>query len=211
MFSWREVVEFSQPLAVPAGSEGPNDAIIIHRPMVTLPVIVFDREAKSRRVVPMRWGFPHRHNPKRPDPIHARAETIDEKPTFKNAFVDGQRGIVIMRTFNEGMELPNGKTEQWTIDPGDGVPRGFAFLWRRFDLMGLPEPLVACVMVTVPASELISPITDRMPAILEPEDWTVWLGERPMPLDDVKATLKTMEDVNWKMAPEPKPAKPTKP
>ena len=97
---------------------------------------------------------------------------IDEKPTFADAFREGQRGIVVMHTFNEGLELPNGKTEQWTIDPGDGIPRGFAFLWRRFDLPGMPLPLYACVMVTVTASKLIMPITNRMPAILEDEDWS---------------------------------------
>ena len=66
------------------------------------------------------------------------------------------------------------------------------------------EPLLACVMVTVPASGLISPITDRMPAILEDADWSTWLGEIPASPDAVKAVLKTMEGVNWKMEKEPK-------
>jgi putative SOS response-associated peptidase YedK len=110
-----------------------------------------------------------------------------------------------MRTFNEGKELPNGKTEQWTVNPGDGVPRGFTFLWRRFDLASVPVPLLACVMVTVPPSKLVAQITDRMPAILEDADWSTWLGENDASPADTKATLKTMEGVNWAMAPEPKP------
>jgi hypothetical protein len=102
------------------------------------------------------------------------------------------------------------KTVQWTIDPKDGIPRGFAFLWRRFDIPGLPAPMLACVMATVPASRLIAPITDRMPAILEDNDWRRWLGEEPAELSQVKAVLNTMEGVNWRMAnepPNPKPAK----
>jgi putative SOS response-associated peptidase YedK len=201
--SWREVHDFSQPLTVGGGEPD----IITFRPMTALPVIVFDREAGCRRVVPMRWGFPHRADWHRPDPIHARSETIDERPTFRDAFLAGQRGIVVMRTFNEGKELPNGKTEQWTINPGDGVPRGFAFLWRRFDIEGLPAPLLACVMVTVPPSNLVSQITDRMPAILEDGDWSTWLCEFDATPAEAKATLKTMEGVNWTMAPEPKVAK----
>ena len=173
MYSWRQVHEFSQPLTVPA-----DDDVVTYRPMTNLPVIVYDKETGTRRVVPMRWGFPHRSNPNRPDPIHVRSETIDEKPTFKDAFLNGQRGIVVMQTFNEGKELPNGKTEQWTINPGDGIPRGFAFLWRRFDIAGLPTPMLACVMATVPPNKLIAEITDRMPAILEPEDWAKWLGKK---------------------------------
>jgi putative SOS response-associated peptidase YedK len=109
-----------------------------------------------------------------------------------------------MRTFNEGKELPNGKTEQWTIDPGDGVPRGFAFLWRRFDIEGLPAPLLCCVMVTVPPSKLVAQITDRMPAILEGQDWATWLGEGDASSAAAKATLRTMEGVNWQMQQEPK-------
>lgn len=212
MASWRKVWDFSQPLTSGAG-DGPREEIVTYRPMSALPVIVFDRDAGQRRVVPMRWGFPHRNNPMRPDPIHARSETIDEKAAFRGAFLNGQRGIVVMRTFNEGEDVGS-RTVQWTIDPGDGIPRGFAFLWRRFELPNAPAPVFACVMVTVPASRLISPITDRMPAILEDADWPTWLGENPASPDAIKAVLNTMEGVNWKMETEPKkpkgapPAKP---
>src|ERR1043165_4679577 len=208
MSSWRQVHAFSQPLGREASND--DDRVVIYRPMDPMPVIIWDQAEQRRRIVPMRWGFPHRSNPMRPDPIHVRSETIDEKPTFAQAFHERQRGIVVMRTFNEGLELPSGKTEQWTIDPGDGVPRGFAFLWRRFDVAGMPMPLYACVMVTVPASRLIAPITDRMPAILEDADWSTWLGETSAQPADAKAVLKTMEGVNWTMAKEVRPPKPMK-
>lgn len=203
MASWRKVHEFSQPL-----TDDATDEIVTYRPMTNLPVIIFDRTIGRRVVVPMRWGFPHRSDFRRPDPIHVRSETIDEKPTFKDAFMNGQRGIVVMQTFNEGKELPNGQCEQWTVNPGDGIPRGFAFLWRRFEIKDLPAPLLCCVMATVPPNELIAEITDRMPAILEPEDWLTWLGENGASPAQAKAVLKTMEGVSWQMAPEPKKAKP---
>lgn len=199
MYSWRQVHAFSQPLTV-----SPGDDVVTYRPMSNLPVIVFDKKTGTRRIVPMRWGFPHRSNPNRPDPIHVRSETIDQKPTFKDAFLNGQRGIVVMQTFNEGKELPSGKTEQWTINPGDGIPRGFAFLWRRYEIAGLPAPLFACVMATVPPNKLIAEITDRMPAILEAEDWAKWLGEENASPADAKAVLKTME--GWQMAKEERAA-----
>jgi putative SOS response-associated peptidase YedK len=69
-------------------------------------------------------------------------------------------------------------------------------------------------MATVPANALISPITDRMPAIMEAEDWATWLGERPTTPDEAKAVLKTMEGVRWQMTkepPKPKASKATKP
>jgi hypothetical protein len=36
-----------------------------------------------------------------------------------------------------------------SIDPKDGQPRGFAFVWRRFEISDLPAPMLACVMATV--------------------------------------------------------------
>ncbi len=174
--------------------------------MTMLTVIVYDRDAQRRRVVPMRWGFPDWKNPRLPKPIHARAETIDSLDMFRDAFVHGQRGIVVFQTFNEGKEITPKKTEQWTIDPGDGTPRGFAFLWRRFHPKDFPAPMLACVMVTVPASPLIAPITDRMPAVLEQDDWEIWLGEQGADPAVVKSVLKPLHDARWTMKRERKPS-----
>jgi putative SOS response-associated peptidase YedK len=108
--------------------------------------IVWDAEAGKRRVVPMRWGFPDPKDWRRPRPIHARAETVEIKEPFRKPFHDGQRGIVLFRTFNEGEEVfkPSGRpeTRQWTIDPQDDRPRGFAFVWRRYSIEGQPAPLL---------------------------------------------------------------------
>ena len=148
--SWGEVVAFSQPLAESGGGEGPggddgsNDEIVTYRVGGLLPVIVWDAETRARRVVRIRWGFPDPRDWRRPRPIHARSETIDGKEPFRTPFHAGQRGIVIFRTFNEGEEVvkPSGRTEtrQWTVDPKDGQPRGFAFVWRRFEISDLPPP-----------------------------------------------------------------------
>ncbi|CAN5768362.1 hypothetical protein BH11PSE3_BH11PSE3_10520 [soil metagenome] len=216
--SWSEVVAFSQPLAEQGGDaapgEGSNDEIVTFRVGTLLPVIVWDAPAGRRRVVKMRWGFPDPRDWRRPRPIHGRSETIDSKEPFRQPFREGQRGIVVFRTFNEGEEVtkPSGKTEtrQWTIDPRDGQPRGFAFVWQRFALDELPIPMLACVMVTVPANDLIrrtvkSLETDpRMPAILDDDAWAAWLGEDSPSPDSAKALLRTMEGVNWQSALEPK-------
>jgi putative SOS response-associated peptidase YedK len=218
--SWSEVVTFSQPLTESGGGEGQggdeagNDEIVTYRVGGPLPVIVWDAEQRRRRVVRMRWGFPDPRDWRRPRPIHARSETIDGKEPFRTPFQAGQRGIVVFRTFNEGEEVvkPSGRTEtrQWTVDPQDGQPRGFAFVWRRFEISDLPAPLLACAMATVPANELIrrtikSQEDDpRMPAILDDDAWSTWLGEDDATPAAAKAMLRTMEGVNWQAAPEPK-------
>ncbi|WP_425067066.1 SOS response-associated peptidase family protein [Reyranella sp.] len=230
--SWREVVSFSQPLTQSAGGEagegdgfevdGDDDPLVTYRVGAAVPVIVWDAEAGRRRVVPMRWGFPDPTDWRRPRPIHARSETIDGKEPFRTPFQAGQRGIVVFRTFNEGEAVvkPSGRTEtrQWTIDPRDGRPRGFAFVWRRYQIEGQPAPLLFCVMATVPANDLIRRTIKsgeddpRMPAILEDGVWATWLGEDGAPPASAKALLRTMQGVNWTSAPEPKaPRKPAPP
>lgn len=221
--SWGDVVAFSQPLTSDggegSGGEGDGgDQIVTFRVGSMLPVIVWDGALQKRVIVKMRWGFPDRIDWKRPKPIHARAETIDVRPQFRKAFKDGQRGIVAVKTFNEGEEVPTKtggtKTRQWTIDPRPPKARGFAFLWDTFPIPHFEEALTACVMVTVPANQLVRDNIKslepdpRMPAILEDDAWPAWLGETWAPPEEVKALLKTMEGVNWLAAPEPQKPRP---
>ena len=203
MASWGEVVAFSQPLTREEVKESDNDRVLTFRVMDNLPVITWDKDAQQRRVVSMRWGWPAQKNWKTPKNIHARGETIDTTPTFAPAFRGGQRGIVIVRTFNEAPDIP-GPSLQHTITPGEVGALGIAFLWNQFDFADLPGTLRACVMITVPANALISALpTDRMPAILDDRGWEMWLHGTP---DEAKACLKTVEGVRWTMAKEEKAA-----
>jgi putative SOS response-associated peptidase YedK len=161
--------------------------------------IVRLNEAGEREVASMRWGFAGKTdvNPSRPKHMHARSETIDRLPTFANAFMRG-RGILLVHTFNEGEELANGKTKQWVIAPNDKKPIAIAVICEKWT--NGPETLDTFIQVTTPANTLISKITDRMPAILQPEDWATWLGESGASLADVKAVLHAFEDGgNWTM------------
>jgi putative SOS response-associated peptidase YedK len=210
MASWAEVVAFSQPLT--SDRAGANDEPVTLKVMSPLNVIVWDAQEGRRKVVKMRWGFPHPKNWKVPQPIHARSETMDELKTFKRPFLTGQRGIVLMRTFNEGKQVAPTKTEQWTIDPIPEYMTGAAFIFDRFSPPDLPAPFLACVLVTVPANALIETLTtahaasDRMPAFLAPGDWVTWLGENGNDPAAAKAACKTTEGVRWTMTKEERAA-----
>jgi putative SOS response-associated peptidase YedK len=213
MASWEGVVDFSDAFTRTAGSGADaNDREVGFRVMSQLNIVIWDAEAKKRRVVPMRWGFPRRGNWKSPDPIHARSETIDSKPTFANAFRNAQRGILIVKTFNEGKQVSKTVTEQYTITLGDEPAGAIAMLYERFTISELPAPLLACVMVTVPANALIRTLTtehaesDRMPAFLAKDDWATWLGETDASPDDAKACLRTVEGIHWRMSKEERAA-----
>ena len=191
---WRDVTALLQPaigssgVAVEDAGDRSSDAVVTFLIGGPLPIIIWDPEKKTRRVVHMRWGTPDSHDWRRPRLIHGRAETIEAKEPFRTPFHAGQRGIVVCRTFNEGVKvMPSGKTETRTTIPREAQPRGFAFVWRQFDVAGQPIPLQACVMVTAPANELLRRTLKarekepRMPAILEDEAWSTWLGEDNAP------------------------------
>jgi putative SOS response-associated peptidase YedK len=192
--SWSETGAFTSGDAAETGYRGAEDFEVTFRVMGLVPLLVWDAERRERRVIAARWGFPHPDDWRRPQPIHARAETIDTTHAFADAFLGGQCGIVLVKTFNEAPD----SGEQHVFEP-DAHKTGIAFVWRRFDV-GAAAPLIACVMVTVPANEMIAALpTNRMPAILEPIDWAKWIGEEPATSAELKAMLKTREGVNWKM------------
>jgi putative SOS response-associated peptidase YedK len=196
-YSWQDVHAFSQPLVA-----GRDEHVIVSTPMRTAQIMRLNAQGE-RELVPMRWGFAGRDdkNPARPKHMHARAETVDTLPTFADAFAH-RRGILMVHTFNEGEELPSGKTRQWVITPNDGLPIAIAVLGEPWT--NGAESLETFVMVTTPANALIGRITDRMPAILPREAWAAWLGETDASLEDVKALLQTYEAGGaWTMAPQP--------
>jgi putative SOS response-associated peptidase YedK len=185
--SWVRLVDYINDTS-PSPDEA--DRSVNYRVMSQIPVIVWHQGA--RRVVPMRWGFPDPADWRRPRPIHARSETIGTTPSFSAAFRDGQRGIVLMQTFNEAPD----SGEQHTVMPAG--PVGVAFVWRRFAIAD--QTMRACVMVTTPANTLLAGLpTDRMPAVLAPEDWASWLEGSP---EQAKACLRTVEDVRWTLTRE---------
>jgi putative SOS response-associated peptidase YedK len=212
MASWSDVVDFSDAFSSSRSGAAENDAEVGFRVMSQLNVIIWDAEQKKRRVVPMRWGFPRRGAWRSPDPIHARSETIDSKPTFADAFAKAQRGILVVKTFNEGKQIAAKVTEQHTITLGDEPAGAIAMLFNRFAIPELPAPLLACVMVTVPANELIRTLTtefaesDRMPAFLAKDDWGTWLGENGSSPAEAKECLRTVEGINWRMSKEERAA-----
>ena len=80
----------------------------------------------------MRWGFSKPENVAfKADHMHARAETIDARPTFAESFSE-RRGIVLVASFNEGEAQPGGKTKQWVIRSKDRKPIAIAVIWEEW-------------------------------------------------------------------------------
>lgn len=199
MKDWEAMVELAQ--LVLSTSRDLTDTVT---PMRVASVIRLNAQGK-REVARMRWGLvPAGASDQNIGTqfIHARAETIDEKPTYRGAFLN-RRGLVIVRSFNEGKEITPTRTEQHVITPCDGKPLAIAVIWERWRKM----PLESFAMVTTCANKLIGTITDRMPAVIAYGDWDKWLGEVPATADELKAILKPFEG-DWTMEAAPRAKRP---
>lgn len=104
--------------------------------------------------------------------INARSETVTEKPSFRNAF-KRRRCLIPADGFYEWQKLNGGKQPMY-IHGADGRPLALAGLWEVWQ-----EPegtrLQTCTILTTTPNELMAPIHDRMPVILEPADFGMWL------------------------------------
>ncbi|MEO1780147.1 MAG: SOS response-associated peptidase [Pseudomonadota bacterium] len=132
---------------------------------------------EQRRLVALRWGFlPHWYKAPNDGPllINARSETIAEKPAFRAACRD-RRCIIIATGFYEWTKDDEGKRLPWYIHRTDGLPLAFAGVWQ--DWSRDDQSHTTCAIVTTAANGSMSAIHHRMPVILEPGDWPLWLGE----------------------------------
>jgi putative SOS response-associated peptidase YedK len=104
--------------------------------------------------------------------INARAETVAEKPAFRNAF-RRRRCLVPADGFYE-WRLEGGAKQPYHIGFADRRPFAFAGLWEHW--MGKDgSEILSFSIVTTDANELLRPLHHRMPVILEPEGHARWL------------------------------------
>ena len=131
-----------------------------------------------RRLVALRWGFvPHWYKTPSDGPllINARAETLAEKPAFREA-CRARRCLIPATGFYEWTKDAQGARLPWYIYRPDGAPVVFAGVWQ--DWTGADDThLSTCAIVTTAANDPMQAIHHRMPVILEPGDWPLWLGE----------------------------------
>ncbi|MDA7428055.1 SOS response-associated peptidase [Primorskyibacter aestuariivivens] len=131
----------------------------------------------QRHLQSMRWGFlPHWYKTPTDGPllINARAETIAEKPAFRAACRE-RRCLIPATGFYEWTKDGEGKRLPWYIHRSDGAPLAFAAVWQ--DWARGEEAFRTCAIVTTGANDRMRQIHHRMPVILEPRDWALWLGE----------------------------------
>ncbi len=103
--------------------------------------------------------------------INARAETVREKPSFRNAFKK-QRCLIPADGFYEWKKEGAGKTP-YRICMKSQRPFVLAGLWEKW--VSDQETIFSCTIITTEANEVLKPIHHRMPVILNAENYDAWL------------------------------------
>jgi putative SOS response-associated peptidase YedK len=132
------------------------------------------RNTDQDHVVEQEWGLlPHwaDDTDEEPRPINARSETVAEKNMFKYAFEE-RRCLIPSDGFYE-WRGERGSKQPYRIHLEDNDPFAMAGIWNHWEDNG--ESLETVAILTTDPNEVMEPIHDRMPVVLEREDQGDWL------------------------------------
>ena len=167
-------------------------------PTEDLPVVRYDARAAGRSLGVMRWGlvpFWAKDIKVGFSNINAKAETVDTKPAFREAFTR-RRCLVPFDCFYEWKKLGKERqpyavalADRRLVALADRRLVALAGLWEtRRSPAG--ERVHSFAIVTTAPNGLLAELHDRMPVILAPETWPLWLGERSADPGQLKSLLK---------------------
>jgi putative SOS response-associated peptidase YedK len=143
-------------------------------PTQTVPVVRLN-SAGRRQLAVLRWGlipFWSRDAKIAFRTINARAETVATAPAFREAFKK-RRCLIPASGFYEWRKLDDGGKQPYFIGMRDGAPFAFAGLWERWDKS--EAPVETFTIITGEPNSLLATLHNRMPVILEPDDYDAWL------------------------------------
>jgi putative SOS response-associated peptidase YedK len=156
-------------------------------PTDAIPIIRVDPRDGTRELAMARWGLVpwfSKEMPKVPH-INARGETVHKAALFRAAF-QKRRALVPATGYFEWQKRADGK-QPYRFQRADLEPFAFAGLWEFARLND--EEIVSAAVIVGPPNPLAAAVHDRMPVILEPDDYDRWL-DNATPLDELLSMLK---------------------
>ncbi|QKT03523.1 SOS response-associated peptidase [Ectothiorhodospiraceae bacterium 2226] len=140
------------------------------------PVAAVREGEAGRRLVQLHWGLiPHWAKDAKAGyrMINAKAETLTERPAYRDAF-RRRRCLIPANGFYEWRGTGTGRKQPYYIHRRDGGLLALAGLWARWRNPA-GEVIDSCTIVTTDANALVAPLHDRMPVIVPPEQYGLWL------------------------------------
>jgi putative SOS response-associated peptidase YedK len=155
--------------------------------------VVVSAEGRNR-IRLMQWGLvPHwaKDSQTMPRPVNARAESLSEKPMFRQLLKEN-RCLVPANGFYEWKKEGSRKVPFFFHRP-DNALFSFAGLYDAWQSSS-GETLVTYTIITTSANELMAPVHDRMPVVLAQEGEERWLSSGPRSPDELREILVPCAD-----------------
>lgn len=163
-------------------------------------VVRADLPRHERSASLMHWGLvPHWAKDRQIayKTINARAETIADKPSYRDAFRK-RRCLIPATGFYEWQKLAKGK-QPYHICIQNKEPFALAGLWERWHDKQSDEALDSCTIIVTDANRLMSRIHSRMPVILPESAWNTWLNPDFFERKTLESLLKPFPDKNMEL------------
>jgi putative SOS response-associated peptidase YedK len=155
---------------------------------------VRQHRAEPKRIFAlMKWGLiPHwsKDISRGPKAINAMSETAAEKPAFREP-IRRQRCLIPADGFYEWKPTSGKAKQPYHIGLADDAVFAFAGLWDRWSHSG--SEVFTCTILTTEANSLLKDIHARMPVILSPEDYDLWLDPGVTDPEKVADLLKPFD------------------
>jgi len=133
--------------------------------------------------------------------INARSETLDSKPSFKQALAR-RRCVIPMDGYYEWTNATGGAGKQpYLIEPVDGQVKFMAGLWEENQQIGADGAIRSCTIITTPANTTTAHIHQRMPAFIRECDCPAWLDPRCHDASKLKMLLRPARQDLLKLMP----------
>jgi putative SOS response-associated peptidase YedK len=149
-------------------------------PQSIQPVVRLNRDSGGREFALMKWGlvpFWAKDAKVGYTTINARAEDAPTKPAYREAFKK-RRCLIPADAFYEWQKIDPKTKHPYAFAMKTGKPYAFAGLWEHWRPKN-GAPLETFTILTTDPNELVEPMHDRMPAILEPHEYERWLNTSP--------------------------------
>jgi putative SOS response-associated peptidase YedK len=125
--------------------------------------------------------------------INARGETVADKPSFRKAF-RARRCLIPADGFYE-WKKEGSKKQPYHVHRADYGLFAFAGLWERWKPKGEGAAAIeSCTIITTEASEHMRVLHERMPVIIAPRDYDLWLDTPEGEAERLQMLVRPYED-----------------
>ena len=134
------------------------------------------RQSTGRKLVRFQWGLiPSwtKDVTRSPKSINARSETVWEKPSFRSA-IRSRRSLIPANGFLDWKKY-GARKQPFLVRCENLELFSMAGIWESWKNQETGETIDSCAILTTNANEVVATIHDRMPVIIKPQDYAVWL------------------------------------